>query len=393
MSILEESIKLKQSSFNIECKEIEVHESDGLDASWLKLLFFGKDFNIKLANSLRRACSNNIPTYAIPQELITIDINTAVAFNNDYMKLRLSQLPILGIDPELYFLNEKYWNKDSVNYADSKREKHPKEKSIEIYINNHNNSSMITNVTTNDIKMTVNGEIFQPYSTKYPILLIKLRPNDRFKCHMKGVLSVGERNVIWSGAKNVFYDEGNVSKNEVLFTIEGNGQSHEYDILIKACKFLIKKFNDLRTELDKKFKSKEILPKKIIYLKLDREDYTLTEPLNYELQDHKDIIMSGLSRPDHLVKSMQIKIESIESVESPIYAILECIDILIEKYMHIGFEILSLKNKVNNNKPNNKKIAVINKEKGYNDSDDDNYYDEKPKKSNKKITKKKKSSE
>ena len=403
MSVLEDNIKFKSQSLSIECNEIEMHESNGLDASWLTLLFSGKDFNIKLANSLRRACSNNIPTFAIPQELITIELNTSVAFNNDYMKLRLAQLPVYGLDPDLYFLAEKYWNKDTVNYADPKREKHPKEKSIEFYINSHNNSSMITNVTTNDIKMFIDGELINPYNKKYPMLLIKLRPNDRFKCHMKAVLGVGERNVIWAGARNVYYDEKNTSKNEILFTIEGNGQCHEYDTLLKACKFLIKKYTDLRTDLNKKFKSKEILPKKVIYLKLDKEDYTIAEPLNYELQDHKNIIMSGLSRPDHLVRSIQIKVESDENIDSPIPAILECIDAVTNKFMHIGYIISELKNKMklpkkqsqpkqsratkdNIESLNDEELNMVNKMGTKNESDD-----EKPKKRiNKKSSKKSK---
>lgn len=393
MSVLEANIKFKQQSLDIKCSEVELHESDGLDASWLKLLFSGKDFNIKLANTLRRTCSNNIPTYALAQELITIETNTAVAFNNDYMKLRLSQLPVVGIDPDIYFLSEKYWNKDAINYADPKREKHPKEKLIEYYVNSHNNSSMISNITTNDIKMYVDGELFSPYNSKYPILLIKLRPNDRFKCHMKAVLGVGERNVIWAGARNVFYDEQDISKNELLFTIEGNWQCNEYETLIKACKYLIKKYTDLKNEIDKKFKTKEILPKKVIYLKLDREDYTISEPLNYELQDHKDIIMSGLSRPDHLVRSMQIKVESVAEIESPINAILECIDILINKFEHIGFLVSNLKSKNNKIPEKSIKPSKIKESSIFVRSDinsDIESEDEKPKKSAKKIKQQKK---
>lgn len=343
MSLLEEVIKLKPHKFDMKISEIEVHASDGLDASWLVLHFSGKDFNIKLANSLRRVCSNNIPAFAIPQEQITIDVNTAVAFNNDYMRLRLSQLPVYGADPDLYFLAEKYWNKDTINYADQKREKHPKEKTIEYHLNIHNNTSMISNVTTSDLKMYIDGEQVQPYSQKYPILLIKLRPNDKFKCHMKAVLGVGERNVIWAGARNVFYDETEKGENGLLFTIEGNGQAHEYDIIIRACKFLIKKYSDLKTDLSKKIQLKEILPKKTIHFKLDKESYTIGEPLNYEFQDHKDIIMSGLSKPDHLVSSMQIKVESVANVDSPLNAMLECIENLVTKFSHIGSLLVSLK--------------------------------------------------
>lgn len=352
MSILEESITLKSYNYSIYVDEKENHKSDGLDANWVTFLFYGKDFNVKLANSIRRACSNNIPSYAIPQEQITININTTVAFNNDYMKLRLSQLPVYGIDPEIYFLSEKYWNKDTVNYADNKREKHPKEKTIEYYLKTHNNSSMISNVTTNDLKMFIDGEEIHPYNKKYPILLIKLRPNDKFECHMKGALGVGDRNVIWSGARNVFYDENEKKEDEIeySFTVEGNGQVDEYDAIVRSCKFLIKKYNDLKDDLEKKIKSKEILPRKVIYFKLDKEDYTMGEPLNYEFQNHNDIIMSGLSKPDHLVRTIQIRVEAKDGVESPLKAMLECIDIVIKKISHIGYIVSNLKIEIKSNK-------------------------------------------
>lgn len=343
--MLEENIQLENSNFDINIKEIENHASNGLDASWLILNLSGKDFNIKLANSLRRASSNNVPTYAIPQEMITIEANTTIAFNNDYMRLRLSQLPVYGIDSELYFLAEKYWGKENVNHADPKREKHPKEQGVEFYINVHNNTSTIASVTTNDIKAHVDGQEIRPYNAKYPILLIKLRPNDRFKCHMKACLGVGERNVVWSAARNAFYDEQGEKDNEILFTIEGNGQCHEYEILIRSCKFLIKKYTDLKNDLNKKINAKQIVHDKIIFFKLDNEDHTLGEPLNYEFQDHKDIIRSGIIKPDHLVKAILIKVESAAGIKSPLNAMLECIDIVIKKLSHIGKSLENLKKK------------------------------------------------
>lgn len=345
--MLEENIQLKLHKYDIKINEVENHASNGLDASWLTLAMSGKDFNIKLANSLRRTSSNNVPSYAIPQELITIDTNTTVAFNNDYMRLRLSQLPVYGIDTDLYFLAEKYWSKDKINYADPKRDKHPKEKNVEFYVNTHNNTAAIISVTTNDLKMYIEGEEISPYNKTYPILLVKLRPGDRFKCHMKACFGVGDRNVVWSAARNAFYDEQEDFKtnNSLLFTIEGNGQSHEYDILIRACKFLIKRFTDLKNDLSTKIKEKQILHDKIIYLKLDKEDHTLGEPLNYEFQSHTDIIRSGLTKPDHLVRSILIKVEAKAGVKSPLDAMQECLDVLVDKYSHIGKILTDLKSK------------------------------------------------
>ena len=334
-----ENITFKQSKYNINVEEEEYHKSVGYKQSWLILKFSGKDFNIKIMNSLRRIATNNIPIYAFPPELINIDTNTTVAFNNDYMKLRLSLLPVMGIDPDIYFLNDKYWYK--VNYADTKREKHEEEKLVEFYVNQHNNSSNIVSITTNDISMYIDGEQFNPYNSDSPHLLIKLRPGDRFKCYMKAVLGIGEKHVMWASARNAFYDE--ISDGVFKFTIEGINQFHEYDTMIRSCKYLIKKLTDLKLDLEHKIALKEILPEKIIHLRLEKEDFTLGEILNYEFQDHNDIIASGNSKPDHLVKAILIKVTG--KGNTPIYAMLECITILIEKTSHIGYIISNLQKK------------------------------------------------
>jgi DNA-directed RNA polymerase subunit L len=337
----EESIQLKTNKFDIHVEELEYHPVDGVHASFLNLKFSGKDFNIKLMNSIRRASVNNVPTYAIAQEAIKIDINTAVAFNNDYMKLRLSQLPVLGVDSGMSFLPEKYWHKNKVNFSDQKRDKHPAERAVEFYINAHNNSADVVPVTTNDMKMYIDGEEVHPYDKKYPILLIQLRPNNRFKCYMRAFLGTGDRNIIWSASRNSYYHEDEKADEDdehkdIYFTVEGNNQCNEYEILVRSCKFLIKKYSDLKRDLETRIETKQILPEKVIYLKLDNENHTIGEPMNYEFQNHPDIIRSGVTKPDQLVESMLIKIEAAPKVKSPLDAMLESIDITIKKLSHVG---------------------------------------------------------
>jgi DNA-directed RNA polymerase subunit L len=333
---IEIPIIFKKYNYDIHIKEQENHQTNGLDASWLILLFSGKDLNIKIINSIRRACSENIPLYGISDNQITIKTNTTVAYNNDYMRLYLSILPVIGVDPDIYFLDEKYWNKETINYADPKRKKHPKEKKIEYYIDAHNNTSEIINITTNDLKMFVDGEEISPYNKKYPILLIKLRPNDKFECEMNASLGVGERHVIWSGVSNIFYDE---IKNdfECLLTTESNQQFDEYTTLIRACKFLIKKYEDIKKDIEKKIKTKQIVPKKNINLRFEKENFTIGGPLNYELQSHENIETSLLTLPDNLINSIEINIIFFDNVKSPINAIIDCLNILINKFNHIGF--------------------------------------------------------
>lgn len=331
-----ESNTLKLYDFDISVEEKEVHKSSGFDACWLKLMFSGKDFSNKIAHALMRVTMNNVPSYAFPRELITIETNTTSAFNNDYMRLRLSQMPVYGIKSKIFHLPEQYWYK--INYGDPTREKHPTEQSYEVYINSHNNSAEISNVTTNDIKVTIDGEEQMPYDSKYPILLLKLRPNDKFKCYMRASLGVGSNNIIWAPSRNSFFEEFDDDKKgkKYLFTIEGNNQCHEYEYMVSACQYMIFKLSELKDDLQKKISTKELQPKKIIHLKLDNEDHTLGEVLNYEFQNHPKIAFSGVTKPDHLVQSILFKITASDGIDTPLNPMLESVENLIHKFSHVG---------------------------------------------------------
>ena len=72
-----DDIKFKQNTLNITIDELENKKSNGLDEHYASFLFGGKDFNIKLMNTLRRVCFNYIPVYAYAPELINISENTS----------------------------------------------------------------------------------------------------------------------------------------------------------------------------------------------------------------------------------------------------------------------------------------------------------------------------
>lgn len=303
----------------------------------LKFELSGEDLSVRVVNALRRVSMDNIPVYAYHPSLISIKENTTVAFNNDYMKLRLSTLPILGVDAEISFLNEKYWK--NINYNDPKREKPIGEKNIEFHVNVHNNSDTIINVTTNDAKIYVDGELIEPYNKKYPYLLIKLRPNDTFKCDMKAVIGIGyepTNGAIWSCARNSYYDfDDKISekKRKYTFTVCSAGQLDEFTIMKRSCEYILKKLADLEKELKRKITSGEIGDKKITVLVLDGEDHTMGELLNDEFQENSDIIYSGVKKPDHLITSMEITAEGKDG--SPMKAILSSIEKLKIKFNHL----------------------------------------------------------
>jgi len=323
---------MSKTKYDLNFKEIEFIPRSGYTSSSLTILLSGKDMNVKIANAIRRVSMQNIPVYAFPPQLISILKNTCVAFDNDYMNLRLSTLPIFDIDTDLFSLHEKYW--ENINYADPKREKHPSEKHIELHINVHNNSDVIKNVTTNDAKLIIDGTIVDVYDNKYPILLIKLRPNDTFKCDMLGALGIGDNPIngaIWYASRNSYYEyDDSIEYPEFKLTVQSNGQMSEYVILYKSCEYIIKKLEDISKELIRKIDTKEIKDNKQILFVLDGEDHTIGELLNIEFQNHPDIAFSGIKKPDHLIKSVTIKILS-KNDNSPTKVMLKCIDSIIEK--------------------------------------------------------------
>jgi DNA-directed RNA polymerase subunit L len=254
------------------------------------------------------------------------------------MKLRLSQLPIYNVTPNISFLHPKYWK--NINFADTTREKYSEEKIIKIYINSHNNSNEIKPVTTKDIKVYIDDEQVEMYDPNTPILIIFLRPNDTFKCMMTSSLAVGEMHTTYCACSNAWdtYENENKDNGETIFKegqlfMKTRGNQSEYSILYKACDYLIKKFNDIKIEIDRKVKSKEIdSTLNDLILVLDDEDHTIGEIINYELQDLA--LFSAVSKPDHNIKSVTLKIET-DTKKKPCELIEEVCDILTEKIKKI----------------------------------------------------------
>ena len=113
------------NKFDVKFEEIKKIETKDLEYSNLTLRITGKSVSEVLVNTFRRIVLSNIPTYAFAPECMIFDKNTSI-FNNDQMKVRLMQLPILKTKLNLSYLHDKYWL--DVDYSKKDREKHPEEK-------------------------------------------------------------------------------------------------------------------------------------------------------------------------------------------------------------------------------------------------------------------------
>lgn len=326
----------KKSDIDISISEIEKVESNDLIYSSLTVQFTGSDSSTILVNTFRRALLSNIPVFAFPPECIDIELNTSV-FNNDQVRLELSQLPVPNTDTEISYLPDEYWF--DVDYSSKNRHKHPSEKQIELYIDVVNEDKQNKYVTTNDIQYYEEGQIIHSkYNQKYPIVLIKLRPTEVFKCHLHAVLGVGERNAIWLGAGNSYFSIDS-KNNAVNLTIESTGQLDEYVLLWKSCQFLKQKYEFLKGKIKENYANEK---SKKIDLVLDRETFTTCNLLTDVLQNRDDVLFAGTSRPNQLVKQNIIKIEYNKELLNPLEPIMESIDKVILIIEHVERQITSL---------------------------------------------------
>jgi DNA-directed RNA polymerase subunit L len=338
VTVKKNSKKLSRSNdsknLDIKIKEIKYQKHDDLLGSYLTLEFSGSDINTKFVNALRRVSMDDIPIYGFPAELINIEANTTI-FNNDYMRLRLSQLPIFDVDSDLDYLERKYENA-GLNLNDINYVKYEKQKLIEVYINSYNNTPENINITTNDINYLEDGEPVEKYSKKYPILLVQLRPNETFKAHMKAGLSNGMRSNIFAAASNCYYDD---EDGKILFTLESQGQINEYKILEKSCRYILKKLDDFKENFEEKLKqSKEYEKNSTLLFEFDNEDHTMGEILNTVFQDNPKVLFSGLSKMSPLERKIRIKIASEDST-NPLEYMIESVQYLVNVYNQILKEL------------------------------------------------------
>jgi DNA-directed RNA polymerase alpha subunit len=311
---------------DINIVQLHKQEFKDLQASQLVLEFSGKSVNTSVVNTLRRLSLDYVPTYAFSPETINIEENTSI-FDDDYMKLRLSQLTIPNIKVPVAYLPEGYWY--NIDYADPERERHHHDTSnYELYINKINSTTDNINVTTNDVLVLENGKEINRFDKKFPLLLVQLRPKEVFKCHANAVLGVGKRSDMWAAAANSYYDI--VADDKIMFTIETQGQIDEYDILIKSCEVLTSKLGEIKKLIHDKYNTSEIKNQKFLQLVLVHEDHTVGNIINEFLQIHSGIAYSGVSKPDLLQEEMVIKFMAVK--ENPIKPLIDTIDFVIELY-------------------------------------------------------------
>ena len=291
----------------MDIEEIE-NNTDEYGLSLLKLEISGNKVTYPIVNSLRKVCLDQIPIYAFHTSKINILKNTSV-FDNTNMRNRLSQLPIFNIENKVKFLSLKYYKNGLFT------ERHPDDDmDIEYFIKAKNDGpEKILNVTTNDIIIMINNERVENskiYLKDHPILLIQLRIGEEFECSMKSVLSIGEFDSIFNSS-NTYYEE--VNPNKYNLSIESSGQIPNYKLLDLGCDIIIEKLNIIEENLKNDQYETLITENNSAIIELINEDHTCGGLINEMLQNMKESIYSGITKPNFMQKNILFKIKTDKS--------------------------------------------------------------------------------
>ncbi len=299
-----------------------------------RLEFQLKGINHTIINTFRRVILSSIPIYGFNN--ISISENTSV-FNNNYMKLRIRNMPVFGIqsDNPIYVPSKKNDNtkKEELDLGDI--DINPNDdninsstlKQLTMYVDYINNTNEIITVGTNDCKFYfAEKQINSPYPTNIPI--IKLQPKQKIKMSAITELGIEDINAMFSAVSIFSYKM--ISDDEYLVIIESRGQLDEKQIINYAysnIKMILDNFLQLIPDKD------DISGK----LQMNNADHTLGNLIAEGLQNHKKVKFGGYNAPHLLDKKIYINYELTEKMN-----IKEIMTEIISYYNDLFFKINKL---------------------------------------------------
>jgi DNA-directed RNA polymerase subunit L len=290
---------------NIELKVINMNND--LGESSLEYKLSGPDINYTVVNTIRRVIFKYIPIYAFNQ--FKFEKNTSV-FNNSYIKLRLKQIPIWGIENKLDTIeinkkepvidipeeNEVELGDDVALESDTNLNSSTL-KQLTMYVNYKNKTNNIVCVTTNDAKFYFDEKnIPSPYET--PIPIVKLQAKQEIVFSAITDIGIEEINAMYSPVCINTYKM--VNENEFNLTLESRGQITEKRILNVALHNIKNKLNNFMKLVSDENKVKMEVDVLEGVLIVNNEDHTLGNLITRGMQQHSDISFAGYNLPHPL---------------------------------------------------------------------------------------------
>jgi DNA-directed RNA polymerase subunit L len=347
-------IKIDKINIKIINKQSELGESR------LEFTIAGNNIDYILINTLRRTILSDIPIVAFTD--FVFNKNTSI-FHNNYLKLRISNMPVWGIDNKYDFIeneNEKKEINKNTNKNENENENEntdtdgenelydtkyndinkPNLKDLSMYINYKNKLNSIYTLTTDDVNFYYDQkQIVSPYTT--PIPIIKLQENQEISFTAITKIGTENNNVIYSAVCVVAYKYNNINPktetcNDFTCFLESRGQISEERIIIVAIINIKKKLYNLlelikNTNIDEDNIEGELI--------INNENNTMGNLISRGLQLHKHISFAGYNLPHPLVKTVHIHYKLNEEYFKLNSKIKKIIEDVINYYLEI-FDII-----------------------------------------------------
>jgi DNA-directed RNA polymerase subunit L len=310
--------------------------------SWDKELMDSRlEFDIKgishtIINTFRRVILTSIPIYSFSPENITISENTSI-FNNNYMKLRISNMPVFGIhsDNPIYstpkkenVIKEEDEDLNDIDFNNKTQDVNSSTlKLLTMYLDYMNNSDEIVTVGTNDCKFYyAEKQINSPYPTNIPI--IKLQPKQKFKMSAITKLGIEEISSIYSPVSIFTYKM--LSEDHYTVIIESRGQLNEKQIFQYAYDNIKMMLGNFLTLIPDK---NDINGK----LMMKNGEHTLGNLIAEGLQQHKKVKFAGYNCPHLLDKKIIFHYELVKEDN-----IKDIISDIVKEYLEVFYKINKL---------------------------------------------------
>lgn len=275
-----------------------------INNSRLEFNIKGKNLNYVVINTLRRTIFSDVPIYAFDK--ITINKNTSI-FNNNYMRLRIENLPVIGIENnELFFEDKKEDEEDeeedmfdvNMGLVNDNIDLNDEDDTFNsstldeftMYLDFENKTNNILTVGTDDAKFYYKQkQVNSPYKSNIPI--IKLHPGKTINMSAVSNLGVERNEAKYSPVSIATYIENN--SNNFDFILESKGQIDEKRVLNVA----IENINKMLENFMKLVPDNKGMEGKIV---IPVGDHTIGNLLADGLQRHKAVDFAGYNMPHPL---------------------------------------------------------------------------------------------
>lgn len=299
----------------------DTNEDDDGD-NYLQINIKGVNINTIIINTIRRAIYTYVPIYAFTKFIFTVN---ETIYNNNYIKLRLSNLPVIGIPNRIdkFIPNKKVTdtsiNNDNADYDNNEIDMNTNNSFSTSTLNeftmfvdckfedkdkNKCEDDQIMTVTTDNAKFYyAEKNIQSPY--KNPITIIKLQPGQTINFSAITTLGTEKESAIFSPVSVCHFQI--INENEFNFIVESKGQLDGYRIIEVALINIISTIESLLKSIptDQTTHVGEII--------INNENSTIGNLISHGMQNHKNVKFAGYNVPHLLEDKVMIHYELINS--------------------------------------------------------------------------------